>query len=596
MRHEPNQIVKRFATTVVLMVTAAFIANAAGAYVISFDTAVSCNRSLVHKIPISHNREGVVERGNVIERAATLPDNLKISSVNGLGAALFQFTNGCLTLFQRNGNEQTKAKDIAYLSANSTSPLQLPELWRVMPNDANTGWKYWEKSSRLRLWFYNPNGAGALFAEIALVLFAIVVLIIKNNLLRVVLGGCAVASTILLLMTGSRGSLIALVASVIVVTMAYIIFRNVKVRETLAVSLIIVAASVFAVLAFSSNRFGRNLLSVDAGNVQRLRAWRSAPAMIAAAPNGWGDNCGQAYCEWFQEESDSHVLYYLVNTHLTWMAGKGWLFSGVYVFGWVLLFAMLLANFRNRWSALALAMWTLFFIANWFSTLGQFASLWVIPSLCAIPAAVEWTRNFKSMKLRYAVACMAAALAAAGVVYGVISIGRADLAKAEISVRNDGNAVYVGTGEPIVYVVPDQWVLCRYEIGGMGRDIRAWCRSHAGEGTIAVVDSIDKLPPKPDRLVLVGRACLGYMSKMKKAAKDKKSFESFPRAKQTVFISPNLSIKKIGAKLAHALHLKVYTGEFLAEVAEDLGAKAPWAKIVPGCELYLPDWMDLAMG
>ena len=85
------------------------------------------------------------------------------------------------------------------------------------------------------------------------------------------------------------------------------------------------------------------------------------------------------------------------------------------------------------------------------------------------------------------------------------------------------------------------------------------------------------------------------MAKMKKAAKDKISFESFPRAKQTVFISPNLSIKKIGTKLARALHLKVYSGEFLAEVTGDLGTKVPWARIVPGCELYLPAWVELAM-
>ena len=177
----------------------------------------------------------------------------------------------------------------------------------------------------------------------------------------------------------------------------------------------------------------------------------------------------------------------------------------------------------------------------------------------------------------------------------MIAMGNSDLAKMEVPVRNDGRAVHVGRGEPAAYVVPDFWVLCRYSYGGMGRDIRDWCRAHEGKGSIAVVDSVGNLPPKMDKLVLVGRSCSEYLKRMKMVSRDKSAATGFPLAKHLVFISPNLAIRKISEKLASTLRLKVFSGEFLAEVTGDAKFRRPWLNIVPGCELYLPDWLELAM-
>ena len=570
-----------------MMIATALATYPARAYEVSFANDTSATVSIVRKIPISHNLDGIVANGDILFERESIPDKLEIGDINNLGKAKLSFQGGRLICFERDGSDVERESDKRFLTAQ---PGNMAELWRKKADGDEGAWKYWDKSNRLRLWFFNPNGAGTLFAEISLALFVLAILVLHRKVIRAILLAGAGITVAFLLATGSRGSLIALVASVIVASTA--VLRDLKPKTIVICTLSAIAIVGVAIGCLGGDRFGKHLIAMDDGNMQRVRAWRAAPAMMAAAPAGWGEKPGYAYNEWFQAEKDTHVLDYLVNTHLTWMAGKGWAFSFFYSLGWALLFSLLLAC-RGRYCAASLAMWTLFFIANWFSTLGFFVSLWIIPAIFTIPAAIEMAKRFKAAKMRYLVAGLSSPAIALGVVWGAIAVGKADLAKMDVPVRNDGKAVYVGTGEPISYIVPDYWVLCRYRIGGMGRDIRAWCRAHKGEGSIAIVESIDELPPKTDRIVLVGRSCREFMSKARKSAKSK-SIESLPKAKEIVFIAPNLTIRKLPEKLLKALRVRIYTGEFLAEVTGDLGLRRPWLEIVRGCELYLPNWVELA--
>ena len=582
------------ANSALLAISLCLAADTAGAYEILFNTGTNCKSSVVHKVPISHRLEGVAERGNVLQAEGSA-DQMRISDINGLGKALAQFKDGRLVRFWRDGDESAREKDESYLCENPDRPTQLTDLWRKPPAGDKAAWNYWANTSRIRLWFFNPNAAGTLFAEIALMMLAAALFILRKDAVRIAVGCGAAAPAVFLIMTKSRGSFIALAAGGLAVVATFFLLRKVG-WKVLAMAGI-AALGLIGTFAFGlgGDRFGKNLVAVDRGNVQRLRAWRAAPAMMAAAPGGWGEKCGHAYNEWFQQENDTHILSYLVNTHLTWMVGKGWVFSFFYVSGWCLLFLLLTTHSRERWNAMALGMWILFFVANWFSTLGFFFSLWVIPLLCTVPASIHWGTSVKRAWKSHIGFCLVAPLIALGTIWGMIAMGNANLAKMEVPVRNDGKVVYVGKGKPIAHVVPDLWVLCRYRYGSMGRDIRTWCKAHKGEGSIAVVDSVGKLPAKTDRLVLVGRSCREYMRRLKMASKDRAIATQFPVANHLVFISPNLTIGKISGKLAGALRLKVFSGEFLAEVTGDANLGRPWLKIIPKCELYLPDWLELAL-
>ena len=582
----------RFTKLILFAVVFALLADTASGYEVLFDASVNGKSSDVHKVPIAHNCEGVIERGNVLKRAGALPDRIDFSDFNGLGRAVLEFKEGRLVRFKRDSNSEAKEKDEEYLRSK---PIQMVDLWRTRSFGTEEQWRYWDKSSRLRLWFFNPNGAGTFFAQIALVLLSIGVLIFRKPILRIVFACCSIIPFVFMLLTGSRGSLVALASGIGVMVVSYMVFRKSELKRFAMMGMIGVAVVAALIFGFGGERFYKNFLSGDAGNAQRLRVWRAAPAMMVAAPNGWGDRCGYAYNEWFQAEDEAHVFQYLVNTHLTWMVGKGWTFSFFYILGWIFLLMTLLSQIRERWSAVALSSWVLFFVANWFSTLGHFGSLWVLPVFCTIPAVVVWLRGLKAKIKCFLVVGGASPLVAFCLMFGLISVGKADLAKIEVPVRKDGSVVYVGTGEPVAYVVPDFWVLCRHKYGGMGRDIRAWCKNHADGGAIAVVDSLEKLPKKMERLILVGCSCREYMSRVIAAGKDKSTFKDLPVAKNLLFVSPNLTMGKISARLARALHLNAYIGEFLAEVTGDLARGCPWVKIVPACELYLPDWMELAM-
>lgn len=585
------------ANSVLLTICMCLAVNTVSAYEILFNVGTNRKASVVHKVPVLHNREGVLERGNILLLgSSSLSDKLWIRNINGLGTALFQFKDGRLERFFRETEDSAKKeKDERYLCESPENPTQMADLWRKPSTGDTEAWDYWARSSRIRLWFFNPNAAGTLFAEIALVLASLALLIFRRKLICILLGCAAVVPVAFLVLTGSRGSFIALAVGGLAIAVMYFVLRRVGWKVLAVAGFAVLSLFGALALGLGGKRFGKELVAVDSGNVQRLRAWGAAPAMMAAAPRGWGEKCGHAYNEWFQREEDTHVLSYLVNTHLTWMAKKGWVFSFFYVLGWSLLFLQFLAHINERWNVLAFGMWSLFFVANWFSTLGFFFSLWIIPVLCTVPAFVQWGRSAKRDWKVYVVLCLVAPLISFGTVWGMVAVGRAELAKMDVPVRHDGKAVYVGKGDPVAYVVPDYWVLCRYRYGGMGRDIRAWCKAHEGEGSIVVVDSIANLPTKIDRLVLIGRSCREYMGRMKIAVKNKSVATGLSVAKHLVFVSPNLTIRKLSRKLADALHLKVFTGEFLADVTGDTNFKSPWLNIIPKCELYLPNWLELAV-
>lgn len=463
--------------------------------------------------------------------------------------------------------------------------------WRKSStNHHQRAWDYWNDSGRLRLWFFNPNGAGAFFAELSLFFLCLSLWFFRKPFFRCFGFFGAFALFLLMCLTESRGALVSWTASAILL-LVYMIRKRVDRRW-----LIFFFAAVFAlglalcILPWGNPILGR-LISLDAGNLQRLRAWAASPAMLAAAPGGWGEFCGHAYQDWFQAFEDRHNLAYLVNTHLTWMVSNGWIFSVAYVFCWIFAMVFLFCGKENIWCRTAFVLWVSFVILNWFSTLGMFVSLWMLP--CALLAVALLTEGKSFLRSGNLVRVLAIAGVGSLLTVGAfLGIGKCQLAS-RIPLRYGNDVLHAGSGCPVVHLVADKWVLSHFVHGSFGRDVREWCQKHPGTGTLVVHSRIGTLPPKVDRLVLSGIHALEYVRK----AASKRDREGLCLAKSMAFISPPFKSSLLKDKFYLTRNANVYTGQHLAALTGDLGtAGKPFLHVVPGTQFYLPQWMDYAFG
>lgn len=512
------------------------------------------------------------------------------------GAATLVFSNGRLASFSREGDEGQYRKDLQALCSRPSAPPTLPQLWREKSEERKAAKRTrWWNDSRLRLGYFNPNAAGTLFAELA-ALFAALAVVLRRRGVRI---ACAVAAALMLaglFLSGSRGSFIAWAAGMAAVAVCSAGRRLARPKTLLAVA----AAAVLglgALLAAGSavnGRFGANLLSVDAGNMQRLRCWTAAPEMAAAAPGGWGAEPGRSYCDWFQATDDGHRLVYLVNSHLTWMVQYGRGFRCFYVASWLLLFALLLLFARERAVRVALGVWTAFAVAMWFSTVGIFPTLWIVPALGGVGAlasiAVAWRSG--GVRAGRALAILgAAALVGCAAPFAAEAVGRRQSAARPVPVTFDGRVVRLGRGEVRAAILQDATVLSGDSIGRFGHDLRAWIERNPDAGAVLVADDPADLPPTVERLVAAGKGASRYLRHCSEHAAD----NGFCQAQKLVLLSPPFPPAAVPFEFFRKMSAKIVIGEFAARLDQGYSRKLPWATVVPGCELYIPGWPDMAL-
>ena len=515
------------------------------------------------------------------------------------GPAELVFENGRLRTIRRDGDEGQRAKDIKMLSAHPSKQPTLRQLWRPRTAAQEEAGKarWWRDDSRLRLGYFNPNAAGTLFAEIA-ALFAALALVLRRCGLRLTCLGVAAAALVALFLTGSRGSFVALAIGA-----GFAVCVRLKNRLLRAKTL----ASVFAVVALAGlvmfvagratgGRFGENLLSVDEGNVQRLRCWAAAPEMMAAAPGGWGDEPGRAYCDWFQGLKDNHRLYYLVNSHLTWMVQHGRLFRCAYVSAWLILLVFLFASARQKASQVAIAVWGTFAVALWFSTVGIFPTLWIIPVGCgaaalAVAAFAASQNNCRTCWQRALACAIGCILVGSAVPFTLEAIGRRQSLTRAVPVRFDGHAIRLGHGDARVAVVRDETVLAGDFIGSLGHELRDWMEADGHAGAVLVLDNPADLPERVDRLVLAGKGAARYLKYRAAHLEDGK----YCKAEKTVMLSPPFSPEAVPFILTQSSDVRIVVGEFAARLAQGYSRERPWVTVVRGAELYIPGWPDMAI-
>ena len=504
-------------------------------------------------------------------------------------AATLTFTDGVLTRLQRrNGTVERKAKDQKMMRMAPSGKYPLLRQWSPKQDKEIDYWAYWKMQKgfrRLRLWFFNPNGAGTFFAELALLALA-AVLSFRRWPLQVSCGALFAFFFWCELKTGSRGAFTAMLLGGLAMAVLHVHSRFswkrfAAVGGTAAVLMALVGFGVFG------SRVGRRLFATDWSNLERLRIWREVPRMLAAAPGGWGVNqSGAVFCDWFQDPKTFHPLVWLVNSHLTWIVELGCWFCAAYVFVWL---AVTLLSLRSAWRGsrtgmLVAGLAVMLFVSAWFSTVGVFCSLWVLPGLALLAFLV---RNAKRFDRTSVILLSVSLLLAAAAPFAIVRVGRAmaPVRGGIGAITRAAGVTVVGAGVPEVYLVPDEEVLSVG--GGMGRDVRRHIAKRKKVPAIAVADSVKQLPMQMDRLVLAGHAGAEYL----RLRQERLATGDFPRARKIVFLSPPFTPRDVPGALVDAGSVLVVYGEHSMRLCGLRDSVPPWVKVVKGGELYVPGWV-----
>jgi hypothetical protein len=321
-------------------------------------------------------------------------------------------------------------------------------------------------------------------------------------ILSALLGGLIVA-------TASRGGLVALVAGLCACWIAAG-FPRPEVRRlfgVLAAVLILVGMAVFG--RMGSRVAGSSL--EDGSIASRLTIYSQVPAMMVAAPGGWGwGNAAEAYENWFQEKDDTRVYKHLVSTHATWLVEAGWGFRLGYVWGWL---AVLLLCWRNP---AAFGIWMAFGTAGVFSHVGADGRLWLLPAVAVTWVLVERGFRHAPPPFRAWVVC--------GVAGGIVIAALAWLGHWRgPSVRFYGDHLTAGDGRPALwFFTPDPRVLTRSygkvlrEYSPVGVFWEKGLPVHCEVGRVVFSGNAKEIPPLEGGYDLVWLNPPGRLSEMQK--------------------------------------------------------------------------------
>lgn len=440
----------------------------------------------------------------------------------------------------------------------------------------------WRGDGRLRLFSRNPNRTALIFAE-AIMLTLGVALFASGWGFRIMGFACSVALFIPLLMTQSRGGLLASLAGVGLLTFSR--FRHRFNRRRL-IGIVLCALGILTVCHFAGfgHRF-REAKDGDRSTTSRLVIWREVPRMIAAAPLGWGLwRSGHAYNSWFERPENMHMTGDLFNDHLSRFVEGGFVFGGLYVFAWVFVF---LWCGRLAWrggSPVPLAVWVAYFISCCFNPMNYWFPTFYIPLGVTLAAVVGQIRHRFGESRAIALPCVA--LAVTGVILLAVAViaGFAPGQDVPIQVSARGRRIVIGHGEPTVWLADDGYVLCGDYNGFPGKEIREYYQAHPNAEPIGLVERLEDLPKETDRLVVTGKLCRPYLDNPERT-----------KADHIILMSPPFGSRDVPREFRCNQDLHLLTGEFVARLTGDNSRKANWIHIVRGAEMYIPGWLDIVV-
>ncbi|HEY5812233.1 MAG TPA: O-antigen ligase family protein, partial [Terrimicrobiaceae bacterium] len=307
-----------------------------------------------------------------------------------------------------------------------SNPIFFQEMWRM---DWGLG---------------NPNKTAALIAILVVAVWAIAYVRRWGFWVALVL---FTGLGICLIHTFSRGGLIAAFAGLSI--LLWKLPRPWPRKESVAIIMsiwVIVGASIF-LDAYA--RYGQGVVSEDRSITNRLALWKSAPAMMVDAPEGWGiGQSGISYVRWYQPLDRNEPYRTLVNSHLTWLVELGWPGRFLYLAVWALVLLFCWPTKDDRVLAISLGIWVSFGISAMFSSVAESIWLWIIPGL-ALALAVGLRirrRSWPTGRFFLIPPAFAAAVCLAIFVIG---------SRSPSLVKRHGSLIVFGQGQPEYLVLAD---------------------------------------------------------------------------------------------------------------------------------------------
>lgn len=485
------------------------------------------------------------------------------------------FRKGRLTNFKRADVHQLWALDRKSLSTHAPRKV-LQKILKKRDVLVNSGKLWWKDTDRWRLWFDNPNEAGALFA-VVFALFLGLFMVMCQRLRYVLLMG-SLTCLFGIVKTGSRGSLVAALLAAIL--MAVIRYKGdiIKCKKLVFVIIAISTLSLAGLLLLGSIRMPK----MNKSTHYRLEGWISGPRLMVLAPTGWWRSTGYCYCDWLQDTKDDYMLRWLVNSHLSVMAHVGWALSFAYILVWVSLLGLMIRQAWRTGKVAVLGVWTTLLVSMWFSTIGVSPSFWVVPVLTLIPILGTCFRKteIKFKALAYHLPISAVILAA----FLTVGYFLEKHSTNPFLVRREMGKVSVGAGDREIHVVEDGFALTGGYPGPLGKEIRDFVILDANHRRVIVSDNVKDLPRQMECLVLAGERCAEYFRCYKADA-------NCPRAKKLMLVSPSCAPSELPKELMKKCEVSWVTGEFAAEILDGYEQTPAWVEKVPGCMLYIPDWL-----
>lgn len=437
-----------------------------------------------------------------------------------------------------------------------------------------------EGISRWQLWFDNPNKAGILFAELAVLGIWVFVRAPNRHWIKWVGGLLAFCSGFGLMHTLSRGGLLAFAVGSVIVVGGEWWRRRADGSERKwrldGIFLLVLLVFFFACAKCFrlDERCFRGVAGNDASVANRIAVWKSVPSMMLAAPDGWGmGKSGEAYMQWFQPPERIERYRTLVNSHFTWMVELGWLFSCAYVILWLLAFYLGTLILREGGNGILLSQLLILFVGGMCSSVLEAKSIWLFPILAAVLSfsPVFHIRQIK-VKVLFAVIC--------GGICVLCIILACGLMWERPMVRKGKNLIDYGTGSDFVGMV----ILDESVIGGRlyPRQLRRESGKKSEPLRICITDSTANFPRDSRRIV----ACGGNSDQICRI------LSRFPEA-QVRLLSPSCSAGDLAMIAESEVVDRIGVGEFSPDFEAEI---SDLRKVVvqEGVRIYLPDWVSLA--
>jgi len=497
---------------------------------------------------------------------------------------VYHFQNGQLTEAEIDG----KRCRFSYPEPLVYESSRIVPLWPEASEDAIEVFqdqmsKKWNFGNRLKLGFSSPNQAAAVLAMLFLACLSLA-LGCTRLLGRLAASFFGVVFLVGLLLTASRGGLVAVVAGAIPLWVCHLKkIGRLSVRTVIIASLGVLLV-VGGLLGFSYVKV-RTAQGDKASDSIRLELLRRTPRMWCDAPTGWGsvNAVGRAYTDWYQPQESHRRMFSLVNDHLSSLVALGWFKGGAYIFLWIAgLFALWLLAWRGG-SPIPAVAWTALGVTAAFNVVlyVQYVSWFALATLLlAVCDRRLW--NLRFWKGPLIVGLIGTALVVFGLYLASIVV-RVDA----IPLCHTGERTILNGSETKIWLVADPDILGPISYK---KEMRAFYEQVKGAPAMGFVSCLEDLPTKGvDRLVLSGKWGEAFLE-------DYKAGRIRQLPSELVFLAPQFGSSQIPDSLRARVRVHIVIGEFAARYFEDYAIMQPQVVLVPGAECYIPGWMRFCVG